>query len=277
MIKVLACAFLTLPLMGYSQKPKEILFAFRDMPSTVGYQTITERSYDKMRWYGSEKQLQRLKEKNVKATSMDSVVASRKLTFTSGPANKESEFPLTIECTESTTTGLKTNFPKGTVIYGRGKTDRATILDSIAAPGLSEPEKLAAIDLMRNGISALFFPARKMKVGDTLTTRTLIHLSVFNTKLNLLFKRTYQLTQIGEEVAEFITMTEISLIPSSSSQFDIRITGGGSGTMSYDFVGYKTMRTTSDLEMKFDFKLLEDLGCEAISVSSSSTEYRARQ
>lgn len=268
----LACSVLVaVSFAGWAQQRKEILFQFRDSPSRTTFHESKVLVYQKMRWYGAEDKIQRLKDNNAPLMMTDSLVTFSRVKFVSGPADSTSSFFITIECLASSTTGKQKSLREGTVIFGHVVNNRPTIIDSVNGPGLSDVEKKRLISSYQQGIDNLYFPARRMSVGDTMVTHSLFSIPVLDKTWNIDESSTYQLLSIGPKTAE-LSVTIMFTLRNSDVPYEIKVSGGGKGKLVYDFVNKVGIYRENNSKMMIEVKLLQDLNFELIQTSSTVGE-----
>ncbi|MBL7846221.1 MAG: hypothetical protein JNL40_02040 [Cyclobacteriaceae bacterium] len=252
---------------GWAQQRKEILFQFRDSPSQTHFHETKEIIYQQIRWHGAEDKLQRLKDNNAPLLTTDTVVTTHRLKVTSGNADSMSSFFLTMEYVASSTTSKKVRWPQGTVIFGHVDSNRPTHIDSVNGPGLSDADEKKLINSFQRSIDELYFPARRMGVGDTLVTHSLVSIPFFDKSWNMDISSTYELMSIGPKTAD-LSITILFTLIDSNLPYEIKVTGGGKGKVVYDIANSVGIYRENNLRMVVEVKFLPDLNFEMIQTSS---------
>ncbi len=211
--------------------------------------------------------MQRLKDNNAPLLSTDSLVTSVRMKFVSGPADSRSSFFITIECIAGSTTGKQGSLREGTVLFGHVVNNRPTIIDSVNGPGLSDVDKKRLIRSYQRSIDKLYFPAKRMSVGDTLVTHSLFSIPVLDKTWNIDESSTYQLLSIGPKTAD-LSVTITFTLRQSDVPYEIKVSGGGKGKLVYDFANSVGIYREHNSKMVIEVKLLQDLTFELIQTSS---------
>lgn len=271
----MACCLLVVvvPLAASGQKRKEILFQIRDFPSRTNFQDMRETNYSYLRWIGSEEMLNRLKEKNMPLSQTDSSIATRQVKVVTGAADAASSFPISMEFVTSTTTGKKAMPPQGTIVYGRGRMNESSKIDSVSSAELSDAEKKQFVLLQRQTIESLYFPAKRMVVGDTVVTHMRISFPFLNKSVEFDIATTYELVTIGRKTADFNVTNHVTLL-STDFPYEMKVSGGGGGKLVYDPARSLGVRFESVVKFKLDIEMMPGLKLEGIFETKSISEVR---
>ncbi len=215
----------------YAQK--ELTFKINYSPETSYIQTITQSAENNMTYSGSEEFIQKLKEKKVQNPTVTNTSSTIKMNFKTGKLNAQKYFPLTMEFLKINNSDIKKTIPEGTTIYGRGTIDKMPELDSIVANGMDDDFKKSLLQTMQSTLAQIFFPTKKVKVGEDFSQTTPLSIPTAGNTLEMTIETNYKLISIDNNLGHFDVIQTYKVI-SNISKYEITASGSGKGELVYD-------------------------------------------
>lgn len=224
---------LSLQLHSFSQKKNEVTIKARHMPKTTYNQKVVLTTDLKMVYTGSAEFLENIKKQGMENPMIVSTVKETEIRTVTGAVSKENTFPLTMEFVDSKSSDGKKYIPDGTIIYGKGFTDKLPVLDSIASDGLEESLKQLILQTSQSLLSQIKVPEKTLKIGDSFSIDNPITIPIASITMNMTMTTTYKLLSVKKGIAEF-DMSLVYKVNAEIKDYPINATGTGKGKMFYN-------------------------------------------
>lgn len=239
---------------SYSQSQDSLIFKTYFKPETNYSQTIVQTTHTEMKYSGSEEFLQKLKEKGINNPTITDNESKSESVFKTGKLTDETNFPLTIEFVNSTSSDGKKAIPDGTFIYGHGSIGAMLTLDSLISIGLDEEYKKMLLQAIQSTYSQLSFPEKIVKVGESFSIKQPLSIPISGVTIEMDITTNYKLLNIINGIADF-DVSQVYTMKSTITNYTINAKGSGNGKLLYDVLDNYNLKYHVDSEMEMNMKL----------------------
>lgn len=165
----------------------------------------------------------------------------------------------------------------GAKIYGKAKPGSMPVFDRIDAPGMQDDVKTMLMQMMEKGLSQVFMPERKVKVGQSFVQETPMDIPLGPVVMKMKDVATFKLTKVVGRKAYFDVAHVMTLEASIEGQ-DMKGSGKGTGQMVYDMdQNYPvTNDAVVDMDMAFEAQGMQ-MTIKTKSDSKTSTVINANK
>lgn len=232
------------------QTNNEIEFNVRYTPETIYYQTVKQTSSNEIKYSGSDKFLNDLKEKGVQnptvtnqKSTMESVTRTEKMT--------EEKIPMTMEFVKTS----NANLPDGTIIYGYCIPNRSMpVLDSVVSEAMDKESKQMLLNGLQSTFEQFSLPNKRLKVGDSFSQDSPLSIPIADVTVDMTVTTNYELIEIRVDTAEF-KIIQVYTMTSTSDQYTVDATGNGKGKMLYLISKNFYSKYQMDIEMELKMEV----------------------
>ncbi|MEL1245403.1 hypothetical protein AAEO56_14105 [Flavobacterium sp. DGU11] len=141
----------------------------------------------------------------------------------------------------------------GAKIYGKAKPGMMPTFERIEAPGMQDQVKDMLMGMMEKGLSQIFMPERKVKVGESFVQETPMDIPLGPVTMKMKDIATFKLKKVEGRKA-FFDVTHVMTLEANIEGQDMKGSGTGSGVMIYDMdQNYPTSNdATVNMDMGFE-------------------------
>ncbi len=139
----------------------------------------------------------------------------------------------------------------GAKITGKVKAGKP-VFESIEAPNMPDEVKGMIKNMMEQGLSQIFLPAKKLKVGESFVHETPMEIPLGPVTMKMKDIATYKLKKVEGRKAIFDVAHKVTLEASIEGQ-DMKGSGTGTGEMVYDMDQNYPVRNDAKMAMEMAF------------------------
>lgn len=245
-----------------SQAQKKITFNPQYKPQSTYEQKIEHSSTTEIVLGGEDERMKELMAKNLpKPMKTESTTNS---IIKTGKLAEDAWFPVSVEITESNSSGVNPALPVGTVLYGKCLVNELPFFDSIYSEKMEAVFKQNVLKTIQASQQQFYSGNKKLSIGDTIVQDSKLNMPMAGATVEMNITTIYTLRDISMGIAtlEVAQVFSMDSIPGFSTSMATG-SGNGSGKMLYDisekfllsystetFVEMKMATTGVDLVLK---------------------------
>lgn len=180
-----------------------LTFKIQFKPEKKYSQTIERTSQTVLKYSGSEKSLQILKDRGVKNPTITNKKFLKESILKTGKLIDGTIFPCTVEFIKTTNSDGKKDISDGAIFHGQCSIGNMPIFYSVALDGLDEKYKITLIQTLQNTFSQLSFPEKKLKIGEQFSIEHPLSIPMEGSTVEMVVTTTYKLISISNGIASF--------------------------------------------------------------------------
>lgn len=256
-------------LLNTSCAQNEIDFKNEFLSSKEYIQETTTTNVIEVKYSGSEDFLNYLKSKNIENPQNIENNSTMKIAYRTGEANNNI-FPIEIEYIETGQTDPNAFLKNGDKVFGTYGPNNSLKLTDLSNERLNSEDKNQFLGILESGFSIELFKGKKMKIGDTLITKSPMSFPIAGTQLDLIIESTYKLHKIKNEIAYF-NITQLCKVNSVHPEVTLTATGGGNGKCTYSIKENHFLSNTTKLDINMVSIMPNGIKFEIVQKSTSNS------
>ena len=238
-----------------------VTFKIQYQPEMKYNQTVERTTNTLIKYMGSQKALQQLKERGLQNPTISNKKSKTEWVLKTGKLVDETDFPVTVEYVIRVSNDGKNGIPVKANMSGKFLSDHLPVFDIVVSDGLDEKHKLALLQSLQNTFTQLSFPEKIVKIGEQFTIENPSSIPMEGSTVDMEVTTNYQLISITEGIAHFDISQKYTMNPKlKDNSFKGSVTGNGH--LVYDIAHTIVLNYTLDTEMditkkldSFDFEL----------------------
>jgi len=231
-----------------------VTFKIQYQPEKTYNQTVERTTNSIVKYMGSQKSLQILKKRGLQNPTISNKKSQTEWVLKTGKLVDETEFPVTMEYLITVSNDGKNGIPVKANMSGKFLGDHLPVFDAVVSDGLDEKHKVALLQSLQNTFTQLFFPEKKLKIGEQFTIENPSSIPMEGSTVDLEVATNYQLISITEGIAHFDISQKYTMNPKlKDNSFKGSVTG--KGHLVYDIANTVVLNYTLDTEMRINKKL----------------------